>query len=332
MGSACNLACSYCFYSDHPAGVISERTLDLLLESYNALPFTAKSITLQGGEPLLAPGYVLDKIESLPFARSLQTDATLVTPALAERLKAGNWLVGASLDGSPAHNILRKTKQSKAINAFNDAYAGIKNLERANVDYNLLTVVSSANAANAKDVYTFLRDNFSTRYHQYIECTGPCNEISAEQWGRFLCDLFDEWSKRDAYTVSIRLFDSIVSKLIQGVHTQCTLSPSCSGYLVVEHDGSVYPCDFHVKDNLKLGNITTDSWDRITECAIARQFAAAKNASLREPCASCRYLYVCNGDCPRNRCAGRSVLCEGWKKFFSHSLERFSSIISAMGS
>ncbi len=330
VGSACNLDCSYCFYANHPSGCISEKTLEKLLQSYCDLPFREKSIALQGGEPLLAPNYVFKMIETAPVSHSLQTNATLITQEKAEQFKLGNWLIGASIDGAQCHNILRKTKQGDPSKAFNDTVQGIKNLEKACVDYNLLTVVSSANANSASEIYTFLRDNFATRYHQYIECTGPSNEITGAQWGKFLCELFDEWIKRDTRTVSIRLFDSIVSKLVQGFHTQCSQAPSCGGYFVVEHDGSVYPCDFHVRDDLKLGNVTTDSWEEIARNATAKNFASAKDVSHREPCASCKYLHHCNGDCPKNRRADRSILCEGWKKFFDHSIEKFCDIINSI--
>lgn len=329
VGSACNLNCSYCFYSDHPSGVIKEETLSKMLSSYAKLPFSQKSVALQGGEPLLAPNYVFDALEAYPVMRSLQTNATLVTPEIAHRLKKGSWLVGASLDGNKIANRLRCTAAGDSAAAFENAISGIRNLENADVDYNLLTVVSEANATLAAEVYRYLKDNFKTRFHQYIECTGPHNEITADQWGCFLIALFDEWAKKDAYSISIRLFDSIVSKLVRGEHTQCSLAPRCDGYLVVEHDGSVYPCDFHVRGDLKLGNVLTHTWEEMLEAGTYRRFAAAKTALLPEKCRVCPYVKFCNGDCPRSRRNSASVLCEGWKRFFAHSLERFREIIES---
>lgn len=334
VGSACNFNCSYCFYSDHPAGVMAEEAFRAMLDAYCDLPFADKSVALQGGEPLLAPGYVFDALEEKPLMRSIQTNASLVTPDVAERLKKGGWLVGASLDGPRGFNTLRISGGS-SDKAFDDAVAGIRNLEKYDVDYNLLTVVSKGNVAHAREIYRYLRDNFSTRYHQYIECTGPRDEITAEEWGAFLCDLFDEWAKKDAYKISIRLFDSIVSMLVRGFHTQCSFAGRCDAYLVVEHDGSVYPCDFHVREDLKLGNVMTHTWEEMLESGIYRDFAAAKCGSLPEECLSCEYAAFCNGDCPRNRGTGlghhkRSMLCAGWKKFFAHTLEKFDSIVRAM--
>lgn len=336
VGAACNFNCSYCFYGRHAPGVMSETTFRSMLDSYCDLPFADKAVALQGGEPLLAPDFVFAALEERMLMRSLQTNASLVTPKVAERLKMGGWLVGASLDGPREFNALRMSGGSRD-KAFDEAVAGIRNLEKHDVDYNLLTVVSRANVAHAREIYRYLRDSFSTRYHQYIECTGPRDEITAVEWGAFLCDLFDEWSKKDAYTVSIRLFDSIVSRIVRGVHTQCSFAGRCDSYLVVEHDGSVYPCDFHVREDLKLGNVMTHTWEEMLSCEIYRNFAEAKSSSLPDECHDCEYFAFCGGDCPRNRTMKgmrfreRSVLCAGWKKFFSHSLKKFEKIIRQAG-
>lgn len=282
----------------------------LMLDKYAALPFAEKSVALQGGEPLLAAGSgILELMSEYPIEKSVQTNATLLTGELADMFAQGRWLVGASLDGPREMNRLRD-------NSFDDAVRGIRLLEEYGADYNLLTVVSRANVAHPAEVYRFLRDNFKTRYHQYIECTGPRDEITGEMWGEFLVGLFDEWVKADSRTISIRLFDSIVSQILLGFPTQCSFGTSCRQYLVIEHDGSVYPCDFHVRDDLRLGNIATDSFEDLLASPIYRRFAAAKTANLPTGCRECRHLKFCNGDCPRNR----RMLCAGWRRFFDHAL------------
>ena len=309
-GGGCNLSCDYCFYNSHPAGLMSRDLAMKTLDKYAMLPFAEKSVALQGGEPLLAADTgIFELMDEYPFEKSVQTNATLMTDELAERLAVGGWLVGASLDGPRELNRLRG-------DSFDRTVRGIRLLEKHGADYNILTVVSKANVNHPAEVYRFLRDNFSTRFHQYIECTGPRDEITGEEWGNFLVGLFDEWVKADANTVSVRLFDSIVSQMLLGRPTQCSLGTSCRQHLVIEHDGSVYPCDFHVQDSLKLGNIATDSFEKMLESPIYRAFSSAKTANLPAKCKECRHLPFCNGDCPRNR----QTLCAGWLRFFDHAL------------
>lgn len=315
-GGACNLDCRYCFYRGHEGGAISRETLETALGTYCALPFAQKSVTLQGGEPLLAPAYVLDAVEGCEAERSIQTNATLISGEIAERLAAGRWLVGVSLDGPPEfHNAAR-------CGSYDAVVRGIRALEAAGADYNLLAVVSKTNVRHPREVYRFLRDNFSTRFHQYIECTGPVPEyaITGEEWGEFLVGLFDEWSLRDAHTVSVRLFESIAATALYGHPLLCSFARDCRHHLVLEHDGSVYPCDFHVRPDLRLGNVLTDSWQDMLSSETYVRFADAKEANLPQKCRLCGFLDFCNGDCPRNRL----TLCEGWKRFFGHAIERIA--------
>ena len=320
-GADCNLACDYCFYRDHAPGRMQPGVLRRMMESYCALPFKEKSVAFQGGEPTLAGLDFFRSVAQYPAEKSLQTNATLITDEWAEFLAAGHWLVGASVDGpAPVHDLFRGSHAATV--------AGIRRMERAGVDYNLLTVVSQSNVSNPVGTYLYLRDNFSTRFHQYIECTGPRREITAEQWGDFLCGLFDEWAKRDSRTVSIRLFDSIVAQMAVGHPTQCSFGTSCRQYLVVEHDGSVYPCDFHVREDLRLGNVMTDSWEKMLSCDAYRKFAVRKLSGLPSACVGCRHYRWCHGDCPRNRQGGRSVLCAGWMRFFDHAIPVLEQIVA----
>ncbi len=316
VGGACNLKCRYCFYIEHSQGQMSEKTFARMLESYCALPFQGKAIALQGGEPLLSQPFVRQLLNQAPLDKSLQTNCTLLTEAIVQDLAAHRWLVGASLDGPPHLNVARGESYDQIVR-------GIRLLEAAQVDYNLLTVVSQANVAHPQEVYRFLRDNFKTQFHQYIECTAPRLEITGAEWGRFLIGLFDEWVKADVHNVSIRLFDSIISQMVRGRPTQCSFDTSCAQYLVVEHDGNVYPCDFFVEPHLCLGNVNTHSWEEMLNHPTYRAFAARKMEQLPPRCRMCSYFDFCRGDCPRNR----GTLCEGWKMFFGHALPTFAEIV-----
>jgi uncharacterized protein len=315
VGGDCNLRCRYCFYSGHPKGRIDPEALSRAIRSYEALPFSGKAVALQGGEPLLCEPAVLAAVNGCNAEKSVQTNATLVTDELARLFASNGWLVGASLDGPRELN-------SPRGDSFDAAVRGIRRLEAAGAEYNLMVVVSRANVAHPAEVYRFLRDNFSTRFHQYIECTGPELAITGEEWGLFLIGLFDEWIKSDAHTVSVRLFDSIVSKIAFGHPTLCSLSEECGHHLVLEHDGSVYPCDFYVRPELRLGNVNSDTWEEMLASPAFLDFAAGKSARLPPRCRCCRHIGFCMGDCPRSG----QRLCAGWTMFFDHALPRLREL------
>lgn len=62
------------------------------------------------------------------------------------------------------------------------------------------------------------------------------------------------------------LFDDLVNLLAVGQCNACGLVGSCQTQIVVEADGGVYPCDFYVLDEWRVGNLCQESlrqvWDQ----------------------------------------------------------------------
>ena len=312
VGGACNLACRYCFYRGHPEGAIARATLERALEQYCALPFPGKQIILQGGEPLLAPPYVFDALENLPAEIAVQTNGTLIDDAVAARFAENGWLAGVSLDGPPALH-----ERSRGA-PWADAVRGIRALERAGAQYNILCVVTRETAPHAVEIERHFRDSFATRFHQYIECTGPGEEyaVGEREWGDFLVALFDDWLAEGMdLGISIRQFESLASQLVRGTAAQCSYARDCRHHLVLEHDGSVYPCDFFVDAAHRLGSVDETPLAALASSQAFADFAARKSA-LPARCMDCEFLAFCNGDCPRHQ----QRLCGATRRFFAHAI------------
>ncbi len=225
--------CRYCFYRRHPPGRMSGTLATRMVNSYMALPMLDHEICFQGGEPLLLPRSFYERLDLFGCAVSVQTNATLITPEWAEFFARNRWLVGVSLDGSPTVNDVTRGKTTEAVQ-------GIRLLERYGVDYSILCVVSRANVGEPEATDHYLRDNFSAPFRQYIRCA---EEVSLPE--------YREFSSRVGYELPERC---------------------CGSYLVVEHDGNVYPCDFYVADEWRLGNIGADSWESLRDSALYREF------------------------------------------------------------
>ncbi len=342
----CNLRCSYCFYlakaglyPDVTTHRMSDEVLRQLVRSYMATPQPAYSFGWQGGEPTLMGVDFFRKVTAYQkefgfpgcnVSNALQTNGTLIDDQLAAHLAEYNFLVGVSLDG-PAnmHDCYRRYIDGSGTHSA--VFKGIETLRRNKVDFNILTLVSKANVQHPREVYRYLKD-LGFLHHQYIECVEFDKSgkllpyaIDGEQWGDFLCGIFDEWMDGDTRTVSVRLFDSIVYKLVTGSSNVCSMGHDCRQYFMVEYNGDVYPCDFFAEPGLKLGNILQTGWKEMGDSETYRIFGERKR-QLGEECLSCKYLDLCMGDCPKNR-QGRgsrmqqvSQLCNGWKKFYAHAL------------
>ena len=124
--------------------------------------------------------------------------------------------------------------------------------------------------------------------------------INGEEWGNFLCEIFDEWIKRDTRKVSVRLFDSILTLMVDGTYNVCRMGRNCCQYFVVEHNGDIYPCDFFVDSDKKLGNIMNDSWEKLQTSPKYIEFGK-KKALWNNECDRCEYLKYCFGDCLKGK-------------------------------
>jgi uncharacterized protein len=147
-----------------------------------------------------------------------------------------------------------------------------------------------------------------------------------------MCEIFDVWYKHDAYKVSVRLFDSIMALLVDNIRNICHIGRNCCQYFVVEHNGDVYPCDFFVKKELKVGNVHENSWEDLQNSELYKKFGADK-PKWQHKCAKCEFLHYCSGDCLKHRLYGTvstpenlSWLCEGWEMFYRHSLSGFKKL------
>lgn len=345
----CNLRCEYCFYLDRSklypetrSHRMSDEVLKRMVSTYMRTWQPQYAFGWQGGEPTIMGVDFFRRVVELQMkygregssvANGLQTNGTLIDDEFAAHLAKYSFLVGISLDGpQELHDHYRRTADSRGSHA--DVLRGVECLKRNGVEYNVLTLVNSINVNHGKTVYQYLCD-MGILYHQYIPCVEFQDNgepmpfsVSGPEWGEFLCQIFDEWAQGDTRRVSIRLFDSIVALLVDGTPNVCHMAPDCCQYFVVEHNGDVYPCDFFVDTNRRLGNIAEETWEQIQSSADYRSFGRDKSR-YSDACRSCEYLRVCLGDCQKHRQPhplGQSRLCAGWKRFYQHAMPRFRQL------
>ena len=352
----CNLHCDYCFYLDKQSLYpeekqhrMSTQVLEKMIGSYMATRQPVYSFGWQGGEPTILGTEFFRTVTNLQqhygksgmsVANGLQTNGTLIDDEMAAHFAGYKFLLGVSLDGPPElHNVYRKSKNGEPTH--DRVLQGIQTLDKHGVEYNILTLVSTANVEEPKKVFRYLADN-GFLYHQYIPCVefdGEGNplpwNITGEQWGRFLCGIFDEWIGGYTEKVSVRYFDSLMQYLFHNRQVICTQGTNCRQYFVVEYNGDVYPCDFFVKKNKKLGNIMQDSWSYLGSSQRYRNFGRMKSR-WNEACVTCPFLKFCAGDCLKHRLyAGNepetlSWLCRGQKMFFEHALPELKRLTESV--
>ncbi len=348
VAAACNLDCSYCFYLDRAAdpyrgsGVqrMTAETLERLVDSFLFYSYPNSAFVFQGGEPTLAGLPFYERLIDLQkrygrngqsVTNALQTNGVLLDDNWCSLLREYNWLVGLSLDGPEAvHDAWRKDRQGAGT--WRRVIRAVETLGKNRVEFNVLCVLSTANIANARELYRFFR-GLGIEHLQYIplaEFDSSGNPlpftVTAEQYGRFLVETFDAWWA-DRRRLHIRLFDNLAEAAAGQAPSNCTMAATCDSYCVVEHNGDVYPCDFFVEAGWKLGNIMSESWNELAARERRLRFAA-KKTEPNAGCAACEYASICHQGCPRLRRArfgryeDRDWFCEAYRTIFSKALPK----------
>src|SRR5207247_10432753 len=96
--------------------------------------------------------------------------------------------------------------------------------------------------------------------------------ISAEQYGRFLIDVFEEWVRRDVGEVYVQMFDVALANWYGGPPSLCIHSETCGLALALEHTGDLYSCDHFVEPKYRLGNIRETNMLELVASERQRQF------------------------------------------------------------
>jgi uncharacterized protein len=271
---------------------------------------------------------------------TIQTNGTLLDAEWCAFFREHRVLVGLSIDGPrEQHDAYRVDKGGHPT--FDKVMQAARLMQQHQVDFNVLCTVHAKNADHPLEVYRFFRDELGTRHIQLIPIVERVNSdgrtrfqegstvtdrsVSAEQWGRFLTTIFDEWVKRDVGTVFVQMFDAALASWVGTTPTLCIFAETCGDAVALEHTGDLYSCDHFVEPEHLLGNIAETPLAELVASPQQRGFGAAKRDTLPRYCRECPVRFACHGECPKNRFIltpdgepGLNYLCAGYKAFFTH--------------
>lgn len=360
VGSACNLDCAYCYYRDK-AEIYGSRQAAMsieVLENYirqylETVNLPVVTFCWHGGEPLLAGIDFYRKAVELQqryaagrqIENTLQTNGVLVNDEWCSFFRDNSFLVGVSLDGpKEIHDAYRR--DCGGTPTFDRVMAAVEKMYRNKVEYNILATVNSMSEGRGREVYGFLRgiSNFIqflpvVEYVQMRDGKRPLIvspdaegavpapwSVSAKGFGKFMCDVFDEWIKCDVGSRFVQLFDVTLANWCGVPPSLCAFCETCGDAPVVEHNGDVYSCDHFVYPEYRLGNIMSSTLAEMYTSQEHQAFGRDKREALPMECKRCAYSFLCRGECPKHRFAVSrngepymNALCEGYKEFFRHT-------------
>ena len=360
-GAHCNLACKYCYYLEKShlyQNSLRHLMSDEMLEQFTREYIEAQTMpqvlfTWHGGEPLMRSIDFYRKALALQkkYAHGkqidnvIQTNGTLLTDEWCEFFAKNHWLVGISIDGPQEyHDHYRVTPAGKP--SWEKVMQGIQLLKKHRVEWNAMAVVNAYNAEHPLEFYHFFRDN-GCQYLQFTPIVERLTEhedgrtlasladdreipladasVTPQQWGNFLCTIFDDWVRHDVGKTFVEIFDCTLANWMGVLPGICAYSKECGHAGVMEHNGDVYSCDHFVFPEYKLGNIREQSLIDMLYGEKQQAFSRLKHTSLPRQCKECDMEFACHGECPKNRFEkdkygepGLNYLCQGYYQYYSH--------------
>ena len=360
-GAHCNLACKYCYYLEKnnlyqntPRHLMSDEMLEQFTREYiEAQTMPQVLFTWHGGEPLMRSIDFYKKALALQkkYANGkqidnvIQTNGTLLTDEWCEFFAKNHWLVGISIDGPQKyHDHYRVTPAGKP--SWEKVMQGIQLLKKHRVEWNAMAVVNAYNAEHPLEFYHFFRDN-GCQYLQFTPIVERLTKhkdgrtlasladdreipladasVTPQQWGNFLCTIFDDWVRHDVGKTFVEIFDCTLANWMGVLPGICAYSKECGHAGVMEHNGDVYSCDHFVFPEYKLGNIREQSLIDMLYGEKQQAFSRLKHTSLPRQCKECDMEFACHGECPKNRFEkdkygepGLNYLCQGYYQYYTH--------------
>ena len=347
--SLCNMRCRYCFYADvsamrdvHSFGIMSDETLIAILTNVRGETEAGDSVqfTFQGGEPTLAGLPFFRRFVSLTsdwkdvrVSYALQTNGLLLDDGWCAFLAEHRFLVGLSLDLLPhAHDAVRVDE--RGAGTYERICAGMACMKKYGVEFNVLCTLTDEAARHPKQVWEQIV-RLGIDFTQFTPCLGNLEgdtpyALSPRLFASFYTELFAYWYadfQRGKHR-SIKFFDDVVNLLVLGVPTSCGMNGACHPQLVVEADGSVYPCDFYCLDEYKLGNITVQPLSELMQSPALSAFLHRPHR-MPDLCGKCRYRQFCGGNCKRMQ---GEICCSGADDFcgYQHFLDKWGGVLSRL--
>lgn len=360
-GAHCNLACKYCYYLEKNnlydkshRHIMSDEMLEQFTREYiEAQTMPQVLFTWHGGEPLMRSIDFYKKALTLQkkYARGrridnvIQTNGTMLTDEWCEFFAQNNWLVGISIDGPQEyHDHYRLTTTGNP--SWQKVMHGIELLKKHHVEWNAMAVVNAYNANHPLEFYHFFKDN-GCQYLQFTPIVERLTKhqdgrtlasladdkeipladfsVTPEQWGNFLCAIFDEWVHNDVGKMFVEIFDCTLANWMGVLPGICAYSKNCGHAGVMEHNGDVYSCDHFVFPEYKLGNIRDHTLIEMLYGDKQHAFSRLKHTSLPRQCKECDMEFACHGECPKNRFEkdkygepGLNYLCKGYYQYYYH--------------
>ncbi|POZ88114.1 MULTISPECIES: radical SAM/SPASM domain-containing protein [Petrotoga] len=262
----CNLSCSYCYYRvgnlHYSPTSLKPSDVEQWLKKCMHL-MKIESITFTGGEPLLRRDFF--EFVKIPIRYGIDTrvltNGTLLTDKHVNFFRDNNVEVCVSIDS------ISSNYHEQHRGGFERTMEGILKLRDHKVRRRYLTsTISKGNFNQIEELINFARqNNFGIRFHPIA--VGEDNPLflgnCSNQEQSLILNSLNSWAKLNNKKYYLGLIYSVMKFGAPPRLSDCTFARQS---IVIDSDGSIYPCYQHKDDKMyRLGNITQTSPKEVEE-------------------------------------------------------------------
>lgn len=338
----CNLRCTYCYagnYQFQSLSVMSREVLERLIRESLSIASSRLEFCWHGGEPLLAGRRFFSEAIALQnqykspeqkIVNALQTNGTLVDEEWIEFLEKNDFGPGVSIDG-PAILHDQQRPFANGAGSHSQIVQAIRVWQERGHSVPILCVVTSASANHPVELFDFFIKN-GIKSIDFLPCskinrtTGRVFDdgVSPQAYADFMIKVFNRWWQLNDPTIRIRYFENVLQGLLGGRPTLCKFAATCSHFLTIDTDGTVYPCDDFVEEpDFAYGNILETDL-KVMMAGERRARFVKEVMQVGRVCSDCKWFEICKGGCSYYRYMrhGRfdnvNYYCLARKRIFEH--------------
>lgn len=286
----CNLKCIYCYFEHNPSFVSIDDN-EVILDNLEKL--NVRSITLIGGEPFCHPYFtkILTSIFSRDFVNEvcIVTNGTLINSDNITYLKDPRVYLQISLDG-----IDEKTNSlTRGANVFDKVMSNITLLQKENIRFKVMKVITRQNIDNSVDYYDFYKGHGIDCGFFMVKKVPDCDKPQMKQIVQLLNAIYDR--TKDVYEVFdvVKFADNMMFSNTGFPIMHCGAGINA---LSINPDGNVYPCVKRSEHDDLITNILCDcSVDDILQNK--ERIYKEELVYNKAQCNTCKIKYFCGGGC-----------------------------------
>jgi radical SAM protein with 4Fe4S-binding SPASM domain len=337
----CNLSCPHCCAGSRASEIPMDLPTELVIDLVDQLKASGgRSITLSGGEALFHP----DTLAIIEHARPeleirLLTNGTQIDRNLAAFLFENRAEVQVSIDGSNAtvHDAIRGSgtfeKALRALHLLQEAGLSDKlntatTVMRQNLG-DLPNIIDLAERLGIPLVRFLPLRKHGTAVHRWSEIGEGLRREDSESFYDFVVH-----SGQPAHScVEVRCG---LSGFLLTMPEEASEDIWCpvGRQLVVDVDGSAYPCTVMMMHEFRLGSVFTDSVDKLFSSAPMQEVcgALAERRIRIKRCSNCVWRNLCQGGCMAMALEHKGTIwetddfCDYRQKVYREAFDRILSL------